>query len=296
MPHMPTRLRTVFGKNAKPNFNDSFSVRTIEPSADVDTIPERRTVPIQTDAYCESLSLSPGQHDHLPQSFLLYPAYDQRYAYPDVNKNKEQEGEEEEEEEILKWIGELRFSDVGSTERTLQIARGALRTGSGALGNLEEQGYRLLNIKANMQRTGTLTKVGAESLRVLEATQMIPNPFKARQRTVEADSGMVRLKHSTRDKSIISRADSTKSGSPEFIGAKHAKYNFEDGDTDDEDEKKIGENLGAISEVVKELRNLASDLGRELEKQNGELGGIEEKVNTVTDGLNMNKHRMNRYL
>jgi synaptosomal-associated protein 25 len=292
MPHIPPRLKTVFGKNGKTDFNDSFSVRTIKPSAD-DRISERQTVPIHTHACCESLSPSPEQNDHPTQSFLPYPAYDQRYAYPDVNKNKEQEGGEEEKEEIAEEIRELRTLDVKSTERSLQTAQRAVQTGRRTLGDLEEQGYRLQNIEANVEQTNILNKVGAENLRVLKATQMIPNPFEARQRTVEGSSGIVRFEHN-------SRANSTKPGCPEFIEAswslaERAKYKFEDGDTDDEDEKKIGENLGAISEIVKELRDLASDLGQELEKQNGELRGIEEKVDTVTDGLNMNKHRMNRY-
>lgn len=117
MPHIPTRLRTVFGKNGKTNFIDNLRVYTTETYVDSDTIINPQTSSIWTDASCKDSPPSPRdcEQDHYRKKTLQpYPLSTHGYTSSDADKSKEEEeeGEGEQIERKKKGIRKLKVSGL----------------------------------------------------------------------------------------------------------------------------------------------------------------------------------------
>jgi len=81
-------------------------------------------------------------------------------------------------------------------------------------------------------------------------------------------------------------------GNNAMSNAERAKYQFEADESDDEKEKELEHNLDQIGNVVGRLNVLAKATGKEVDRQNLELNGINDKVDTVGVGIARNTHKL----
>lgn len=223
--------------------------------------------------------------------------------YNDYAYAQAQEDEEEEDVEAIKQ--EIRFvkqETVSNTRNAIRAGLQAEELGRDTLFRLGTQGEHLHNAEKSLDISHSKNRIAADSARELKTLNRsmfavhVKNPFNSKERQAERERTILE-RH---DADAAAREETRKFGYGSQQTAKLAmknnpmaasasarnrmslversKYQFEADASDDEKEDEIDDNLNEIGQIAGRLKDLAVTTGKELDRQNKQIGKIAQKV------------------
>jgi len=220
----------------------------------------------------------------------------------------------------------VKQDSVNSTRNALRIAREAEETARNALTRLGDQSEQLANTERNMDlskvhaaraedKTDELKKLNRSIFRPAitfnkdQKRAMQEAKVKARfdeqQREREKAMSEVRATQNRIGRATTSLAgDDAEEGlsgrrilssqAQEARKAERKRYQFEATASDDELEDEIDDNLDAIGKAVKNIKDIATTAGEELDSQNNRLGNIASKTSKLNFSVDSTTSRLRR--
>ncbi|WOO86082.1 Protein transport protein sec9 [Vanrija pseudolonga] len=234
--------------------------------------------------------------------------YEGRETEEDFNEDEEIEG-------IKQEIRQTKQDSLASTRNTLRLAREAEENARGTIGRLADQSERLANseryldiAKANSQRA----EDQAAHLKQLNRSIFVPvvtwNKDQKRAQQEQKILDRHNMERDDRAKALLDVQDTRRrlnaaanegySSRTPVAGAQKARrdarqrYQFDATASDDELENELDENLDETHEIAKRLKNLATAMGTEVEKQNGRIGQITDKTDNLEYKVKLNTTRL----
>lgn len=187
-----------------------------------------------------------------------------------------------EPEEPKTELGQLEFKankvtdeSLEATRRMLALCDGAKEAGIRTLVGLDEQGEQLDKIDEDMDKINADMREAEKNLTGMEkCCGICVCPF-GKAREFKEDAGTWK---SSEDGKVIS-------GQPARVvdnrnGAGPMSSNYIAKITKDAREDEMEENMGEVSTMVSNLRNMAIDMGSEIAQQNAQLTRIVDKANS----------------
>jgi len=232
-------------------------------------------------------------------------------------------GEETEEdvEGIKQQIRATKQESVNSTRNALRLAREAEETARGTLLKLGDQSEKLANTERHLDisknhslraedNTSELKKLNRSIFRPAitfnkEAKRAAKEEqIQKRFEEDRVERERVQLEARQSKNTIESAAGYGRNGEgnrQQLTGAQQAvrkeqrsRFQFEGGDSDDEIENELDDNLNEIGDATKKLKALGLAMGQELDSQNGRIDRISDKATNLDDRMFRNTERLKR--
>lgn len=244
---------------------------------------------------------------------------ERQYGY----EGREQEEDFDEDEEIEGIKQEMRGikqESLASTRNALRLAREAEETARGTVAKLGDQSERIANSERylDMAKANNLrAEDKAEELRKLNRSIFRPVVTWNKDAKRAAEEDKINTRHAMervdRAKALNDISDTRKRlgtaanpapgdhyshqplpGEQKAKKEARSRYQFDAGESDDELEDELDDNLNETYEVTKRLKNLATAMGGEVEKQNNRLVNVTDKTENLEFAVMKNTERLKR--
>ncbi|TXT04384.1 hypothetical protein VHUM_04151 [Vanrija humicola] len=231
-------------------------------------------------------------------------------------ENEEDFDEDEEIEGIKQEMRTTKQDSLASTRNALRLAREAEENARGTVGRLADQSERLANseryldmAKANSQRAEDQTA----HLKQLNRSIFVPvvtwNKDQKRAQQEQKILDRHNMEREDRAKALLDVQDTRRrlnaavddrssslrhpvAGAQKARAEGRKRYQFEATASDDELENELDENLDEMHDISKNLKRLATAMGTEVEKQNGRIGQITDKTDSLEYKVKLNTTRL----
>ncbi|KAJ6510212.1 hypothetical protein C8R47DRAFT_787602 [Mycena vitilis] len=211
--------------------------------------------------------------------------------------------EEEDVEAIKQKTRFVKQESVNSTQSSIRLAREAVETGNNTLRRLGEQSERLGNTEYHLDiAKGHSARADdrTEELRKLNRSIFIPvvtfdNDAKhaAREAKVQRRHEERRVEHQRPLAGAqLGGTDETRFPGRRVPSTERSRFQFEANASDDEMENELERNLDEIQGLARNLKALGTAMGGEIDRQNGVISGIEDKVVKLDGRLHNNTSRL----
>ncbi|XP_023698934.1 synaptosomal-associated protein 23-like [Paramormyrops kingsleyae] len=195
-------------------------------------------------------------------------------------------------EEMTLKANQLTDESLESTRRMRHMAEETQETGVKTLGMLDDQGNKLNDIETGLDKINEDMKVAEKNL--TEMSKCCGLCLCPCNRVKTTDRGYRRAPDSDSSKGAVvsSQPTSSRNGQPgpESSGPYIKRI------TNDAREDEMEENLGYVGDIVGNLKNMALDMGTELDKQNKQIDRINEKAEVTNARVQDADKRANNLL
>ncbi|KAL1405015.1 Protein transport protein S9 plasma membrane t-SNARE [Vanrija albida] len=234
--------------------------------------------------------------------------YDGREEEEDFNEDEEIEG-------IKQEMRQTKQDSLASTRNTLRLAREAEENARGTIGRLADQSERL----ANSERHLDMAKAGSQRaedqaahLKQLNRSIFVPvitwNKDQKRAQQEQKILDRHNMEREDRAKALHDVQDTRRrlnaaanegttargpvAGQQAARREARQRFQFDATASDDELENELDENLDETYDISKRLKTLAMAMGTEVEKQNGRIGQITDKTDSLEYKVKLNTTRL----
>lgn len=195
-------------------------------------------------------------------------------------------------EQMTMRANQVTDESLESTRRMLQLADESKQTGVNTMVMLDQQGEQLKRVEEGMDQINQDMKLAEKNLTDLsKCCGMCVCPCD-RVTTIENDSRYKRTwgindgEGDNNSSGVVSRQPSgVRNGQAGQVNAPQPSGPYIKRITNDAREDEMEENLEAVGSIIGNLKNMAVDMGNEIDKQN-------KQIDRITDKADMNKVRI----
>jgi len=178
---------------------------------------------------------------------------------------------------------------VESTRRMVQMVEDSQQAGTKTIAMLEEQGEQLNRVEAGLDNINADMKEAEKHLTGMEKwCGLCLMPWNRRKKVKDLDESKWEAQEVGKDGSVVKRQPAGGQG--------EAGGPFIQRITNDAREDEMEDNMQSVSNVLGNLKNMAADMGGELERQNKQLDKIDIKASGADVKINSANKRTEKLL
>ncbi|KAM9341070.1 synaptosome associated protein 23.1 isoform 2-T2 [Symphorus nematophorus] len=190
-------------------------------------------------------------------------------------------------EQMTMRANQLTDDSLESTRRMLQMAEESKQTGANTMVMLEEQGEQLRRVEEGMDQINKDMRQAEKNLTDLSKCCGLCVCPCDRVSSIEHDSRYKKTwgigggdgEVDSNGAKVVSRQPSgVRNGQPGQVNAPAPSGPYIKRVTNDAREDEMEENLEAVGSILGNLKNMAVDMGNEIDKQNKQIDGITQKA------------------
>ncbi|XP_067336430.1 synaptosomal-associated protein 23-like isoform X2 [Channa argus] len=206
-------------------------------------------------------------------------------------------------EQITARANELTDESLESTRRMLQLAEESKQTGGNTLVMLDQQGEQLRRVEDGMDQINQDMKQAEKNLTDLSKCCGLCVCPCDRVTTIEHDSRYKRTwgtgegdSESNGSKVVSRQPSAVHNGQAGQTNASAPSGPFIKRVTNDAREDEMEDNLQTVGSIIGNLKNMAVDMGNEIEKQNKQIDRVAEKAEMNKARIDEANQRANKLM
>eukprot|EP00090_Calanus_glacialis_P010259 TRINITY_DN18643_c0_g1_i1.p1 TRINITY_DN18643_c0_g1~~TRINITY_DN18643_c0_g1_i1.p1 ORF type:complete len:207 (-),score=73.26 TRINITY_DN18643_c0_g1_i1:74-667(-) len=158
-----------------------------------------------------------------------------------------------------------------STRRMMTMMEDSQATGAGTLDMLDSQGEQLNRVEGHLDNINAQMKEADKALTGMEKwCGLFVCPWNKAKTTMDADDA---IWEKNEDGAVVKRQPGVKTDQRDAVGGPYVQRI-----TNDSREDEMEENMAGVGNILGNLKNMATDMGAEIEKQNKQLDLIQGKT------------------